>query len=103
MKPRLPERCRACPWLKLCHGGCPRNRRWSGGFQESAPDYFCESYRQVYAYAHDRMTRLAEQVRRNLFAEGCRIRYRGKLPGRNDPCTCGSGLKYKHCCLDLGF
>lgn len=21
-------------------------------------------------------------------------------PGRNDPCHCGSGKKYKHCCLD---
>ena len=21
-----------------------------------------------------------------------------KLPGRNDPCPCGSGKKYKHCC-----
>jgi tetratricopeptide (TPR) repeat protein len=21
-------------------------------------------------------------------------------PGRNDPCPCGSGKKYKHCCLD---
>lgn len=21
-------------------------------------------------------------------------------PGRNDPCHCGSGLKYKQCCLD---
>ncbi|MCI0432118.1 MAG: SEC-C domain-containing protein [Gemmatimonadetes bacterium] len=20
-------------------------------------------------------------------------------PGRNDPCPCGSGKKYKHCCL----
>lgn len=20
-------------------------------------------------------------------------------PGRNDPCPCGSGLKYKKCCL----
>ncbi|MHB1938697.1 MAG: SEC-C metal-binding domain-containing protein [Acidobacteriaceae bacterium] len=23
---------------------------------------------------------------------------RGKI-GRNDPCACGSGKKYKHCCL----
>ncbi len=23
---------------------------------------------------------------------------RGKKPGRNDPCPCGSGLKYKNCC-----
>ena len=22
-------------------------------------------------------------------------------PGRNDPCPCGSGKKYKHCCLQL--
>lgn len=21
-------------------------------------------------------------------------------PGRNDPCPCGSGRKYKHCCLE---
>jgi predicted aspartyl protease len=21
-----------------------------------------------------------------------------KVPGRNDPCTCGSGKKFKHCC-----
>lgn len=21
-------------------------------------------------------------------------------PGRNRPCPCGSGKKYKHCCLD---
>lgn len=23
-----------------------------------------------------------------------------KKPGRNDPCVCGSGKKFKHCCLD---
>ena len=23
-------------------------------------------------------------------------------PGRNDPCVCGSGLKYKHCHKDPG-
>ena len=22
--------------------------------------------------------------------------------GRNDPCPCGSGKKYKHCCMRLG-
>lgn len=24
---------------------------------------------------------------------------REALPGRNDPCTCGSGAKFKKCCL----
>lgn len=24
-------------------------------------------------------------------------------PGRNKPCHCGSGRKYKHCCLDRNY
>jgi len=27
-----------------------------------------------------------------------RMRVGGKKVGRNDPCPCGSGKKYKHCC-----
>ncbi|MCA9200026.1 MAG: SEC-C domain-containing protein [Planctomycetales bacterium] len=27
------------------------------------------------------------------------IRNRGERVGRNDPCPCGSGKKYKNCCL----
>ncbi len=27
------------------------------------------------------------------------IRSSGAEPGRNDPCPCGSGKKYKQCCL----
>ncbi len=27
------------------------------------------------------------------------LRGKGERPGRNDPCPCGSGLKYKKCCM----
>ena len=27
-----------------------------------------------------------------------RLKVAGKKVGRNDPCPCGSGKKYKHCC-----
>ena len=30
------------------------------------------------------------------------IRNRGSRIGRNDPCPCGSGKKYKNCCLRKG-
>lgn len=30
------------------------------------------------------------------------IRNRQAKVGRNDPCTCGSGKKYKNCCMRLG-
>lgn len=33
-----------------------------------------------------------EKSKREALAQG------GKEPGRNDPCPCGSGKKYKHCC-----
>lgn len=28
---------------------------------------------------------------------------KGKKIGRNDPCPCGSGKKYKKCCIDVIF
>lgn len=30
------------------------------------------------------------------------VRHRGKKVGRNDPCPCGSGKKFKKCCMHLG-
>jgi uncharacterized protein len=101
LKPKLPEQCKSCRWLELCYGGCPRNRKWNENMQQSDPDFFCHSYRQIYAYAHERMIALSEKVRRNLFTQGVNHYYGGKHPGRNDPCACGSGRKYKNCCLEL--
>lgn len=28
------------------------------------------------------------------------FRYATRPPGRNEPCPCNSGRKFKHCCLD---
>jgi uncharacterized protein YecA (UPF0149 family) len=30
--------------------------------------------------------------------KGPTVRRQGKKVGRNDPCPCGSGKKYKQCC-----
>ncbi|MDR1798005.1 MAG: SEC-C domain-containing protein [Clostridiales Family XIII bacterium] len=40
----------------------------------------------------DRRAELAADYRRS------RTVHKEKLPGRNDPCPCGSGKKYKKCC-----
>jgi len=101
LKQRLPEACTSCRWLELCYGGCPRNRIWNDDYTEASPDYFCHSFRQLYTYAHERMETLATKVRMNLFNQGISLHYQGKLPGRNNPCACGSGRKFKHCCLDF--
>lgn len=42
-----------------------------------------------------------EAARRRLIEEAARFApaRRAAVPGRNDPCPCGSGRKYKKCCL----
>lgn len=65
LKPKLPRPCTNCPYLKLCHGGCPRNRTWTPKEDDPGIDYFCKSYKMVYTYAHERMMQIAEQIRRS--------------------------------------
>lgn len=94
MKPTLPASCESCKYLSLCHGGCPRNRMTNNG--EIGVDYFCSSFIQVYEYAHDRMLKLANIIKKDRINE---LRARGyQVPKRNELCLCGSGKKFKKCC-----
>lgn len=95
-KPDLPDQCQSCEFLNLCYGGCPRNRSWEETTGGVNPDYFCESYKQIYSYAHERMKKVAKKVKINWLQQY--IQAGLKLPERNDPCICGSGKKFKKCC-----
>ena len=99
-KPRLPKPCETCEFVRLCHGGCPRNRLWGEPEAEPDVDYFCESYRKIYAYAHERMEYLATRIRMAWLREYRRQGH--KAPQPNQPCICGSGLAYQACCGVLG-
>ncbi len=61
MKPNLPDKCKSCEFLNMCHGGCPRNRMQKN--KDLDVDYFCESYKTIYKYAEKRMTFLAKKIR----------------------------------------
>ncbi|MCM3717628.1 anaerobic sulfatase maturase [Fictibacillus phosphorivorans] len=95
LKPDLPDKCKRCEYLNLCHGGCPRSRMEQG----RDVDYFCESYKMLYRYADVRMRKLAEKVKIHWLEE--RIKRGTKLPNRNDCCSCGSRKKFKKCCGKL--
>ncbi|WP_066056716.1 anaerobic sulfatase maturase [Robertmurraya korlensis] len=97
MKPLLPNSCKTCEFLKLCHGGCPRNRITENNV--TGVDYFCSSFKQVYRYAHDRMLELAINIKRARMNELKDSGYR--FPERNEQCLCGSGKKFKKCCGPL--
>jgi len=40
------------------------------------------------------------EIFRKIFDSGSDPAMPDKKPGRNEPCWCGSGKKYKHCHLD---
>lgn len=78
----LPERCLECEFLFACRGGCPKSR-----------DRLCRGYRAFFRHARPILDRMASALRRGLPASAGLPR-----PGRNDPCRCGSGRKFKRCC-----
>ena len=51
------ESCRACPYFRICRGGCRRNRITLA--DGSRKNYFCPAYRMFYEYSLERFLRLA--------------------------------------------
>jgi len=96
LKPKLPDKCRSCKYLQLCHGGCQRNRVWNQEEDQVLSDYFCESYLQLYNYGHERMEKLAISIKQQWLQN--HLRSGRPKPDRNHICLCGSGKKFKKCC-----
>ncbi len=93
-KSELSERCRECEWLQICWGGCPKHRLVYAE-DASAPSYLCPGYQQFFAHSHEQLERRA----RRWLAQQRDPTIDYKNVGRNDPCPCGSGKKYKKCCM----
>ena len=101
-KVRLSTNCKDCRWLVQCRGGCTKDRL--AGSDERRENYLCASYRMFFEYSDERFRTLADQWRKRQCTseqiDGPDEKARpgsGKV-GRNAPCLCGSGKKYKKCC-----
>ena len=105
---RLPRACRECPVLALCNGGCPKDRFATSPDGEAGLSYLCAGYRRFYEHTAPLMLRMAGLARagrpvggvmEELRREEAGSEARWRAASRNDPCPCGSGRKYKQCCL----
>jgi uncharacterized protein len=100
LKGDLPEECGRCPHLDLCCGGCLKDRLAAGGGRFGRPGSLCAGTRLFLNHARERLERLADSVRPVSQPDAGTAQIPAAEPGRNDPCRCGSGRKYKHCCMN---
>ncbi len=101
----LPRYCRECEVLSVCNGGCPKNRFTRTPNGEEGLNYLCAGYKHFFNHCRPTMEKLAsllrarepiEKLMQMVRAEDVK---RSPQIGRNDLCLCGSGRKYKKCCL----
>jgi uncharacterized protein len=104
----LPAYCRQCPVLALCNGGCPKDRSAVAPDGSSGLNYLCAGYRRFYTHALPYLVRMATLAHAGRAVSGIMAllevdereeRRRWASAGRNEACPCGSGAKYKVCCL----
>jgi uncharacterized protein len=102
----LPRTCRECEFLFTCHGECPKNRLLSSPDGEPGLNWLCKGLKIFFDHVDGPMRIMADLLRRGQYADTIMKilaekedrSYPGKEKiGRNDPCPCGSGIKFKKC------
>lgn len=97
-KSSLTEKCHNCRYLKICNGGCPKDRN------ENDENYLCKGMLELYTYADDYLNETVRMLRQGKKTDAImkelksiRLKKWGKV-SPNSICPCGSGRKFKHCC-----
>lgn len=102
----LPRYCRECDVRFACNGECPKHRFLRTPDGEYGLNYLCAGYKRFFHHIDPHMRTMTALLNSGrapaeimaLIARDERQRSL-KTAGRNDPCPCGSGRKYKQCCL----
>jgi len=101
---RLPRSCRTCEVLSMCNGGCPKDRFLQAPDGEEGLNYLCAGYKRFFFHCRPFVAQVAALSRerhteRDLVPPAAGSARGNAKIGRNDPCPCGSGRKYKKCCM----
>lgn len=102
----LPKYCRECEVLFACYGGCPKNRFIETPEGEPGLNYLCAGYKKFFKHVSEPMRFMANELRYNrapanvmafMAHRDAQLQQLFAKAHRNDPCPCGSGLKFKQC------
>jgi uncharacterized protein len=102
----LPKYCQQCEVRFACNGECPKHRFATTPDGEAGLNYLCAAYKAFFTHVDPYMQFMAAQLRQRRppanVMEWVRMQdaaaMKSSKPGRNDPCACGSGKKFKRCC-----
>ena len=96
---KLPRFCRECDVRFACHGGCPKDRFLETPDGEAGLNYLCSGYKAFFHHIDRPMRIMSQLLEQNRAPSEISARYQAEdaKRGRNEPCTCGSGRKWKHC------
>ena len=81
----LPRYCRECEVKAMCNGECPKNRFIQTLDGEAGLNYLCAGYKRFFSHCQPFISEVAAEWHRQT---------------QDHPCPCGSGMKYKKCCMD---
>ncbi len=99
----LPRYCRSCEVLTMCYGECPKNRFIKTPDNEEGLNYLCAGYKRFFNHILPFLRQLTAlwhgQTSSGPTPPAGIMSTQNPKIGRNDPCPCGSGKKYKKCCL----
>jgi len=103
-KSQYDTACRECRFVDLCQGDCPKHRYFHG-HANTALSWLCEGWQIFYQHTLDRFMAMAEALKKEQAGTnrpGAFVKppdmEKSSKTGRNAPCPCGSGKKYKRCC-----
>jgi uncharacterized protein len=100
----LPRYCQTCEVRNMCHGGCPKDRILHTPDGEEGLNYLCAGYKRFFTHCQPFVAELSALWRQQPHGQEiapaqAKSARANPTTGRNDPCPCGSGRKYKKCCL----
>ena len=104
---KLPGYCLRCTVRYACHGECPKHRFLKTPDGKPGLNYLCEGYKLFFTHVEPYMDFMAKELKNKRPPANVMNWIRNKenqvtkpvMPERNDPCPCGSGKKFKNCCM----
>ncbi|MGR5445696.1 anaerobic sulfatase maturase [Vibrio jasicida] len=100
--------CKRCKYKFACNGGCPKQRFAVSPNGLPNHNYFCQGYKLFFEHTATYMQEMCSLLKQGRSPAELMWTLNYREPktsatkmspiGRNSPCPCGSGQKYKRCC-----